>query len=61
MRGDMGGAAVVAGAMDAIAMLQLPINVVALAPLCENLINGSAMKPGDVVTAMNGKTIQVLS
>ncbi|XP_071793607.1 cytosol aminopeptidase-like [Asterias amurensis] len=59
MRGDMGGAAVVAGAMDAIAMLQLPINVVALAPLCENLINGSAMKPGDVVTAMNGKTIQV--
>ncbi|XP_038071001.1 cytosol aminopeptidase-like [Patiria miniata] len=59
MRADMGGAAVVAGAMDAIATLQLPINVVALTPLCENLLNGSANKPGDVVKAMNGKTIQI--
>ena len=59
MRGDMGGAATVAGAMVAISTLQLPINVVGLIPLCENLINGQANKPGDVVRAMNGKTIQV--
>ena len=59
MRGDMGGAANVAGAMVAIATLKLPINVVALIPLCENMINGQASKPGDVVRAMNGKTIQV--
>ena len=59
MRGDMGGAATVASAMVAIATLKLPINVVGLIPLCENLINGQANKPGDVVRAMNGKTIQV--
>ncbi|XP_022106709.1 cytosol aminopeptidase-like [Acanthaster planci] len=59
MRADMGGAAVVAGALDAIAKLRLAINVVAITPLCENLLNGSANKPGDVVKAMNGKTIQI--
>ncbi|XP_006822705.1 cytosol aminopeptidase-like [Saccoglossus kowalevskii] len=59
MRGDMGGAAVVTASMAAIATLQLPINVVTLVPLCENMVNGEATRPGDVVTAMNGKTIQV--
>ncbi|XP_070539846.1 cytosol aminopeptidase-like [Ptychodera flava] len=59
MRGDMGGAAVVVAALLAIATLKIPINVVCLTPLCENLINGEAVKPGDVVTAMNGKSIQV--
>ncbi|XP_072025837.1 cytosol aminopeptidase-like [Amphiura filiformis] len=59
MRGDMGGAANVASAMVAIATLKLPINVIGLIPLCENLINGQANKPGDVVRAMNGKTIQI--
>lgn len=59
MRGDMGGAAVVMSAFQAIVSLKLPINVVALAPLCENMPSGRATKPGDVVRAMNGKTIEV--
>ncbi|XP_030841471.1 cytosol aminopeptidase-like [Strongylocentrotus purpuratus] len=59
MRGDMGGAANVLAAMFAMASLELPVNVVGLIPLCENMVNGSAVRPGDVVTAMNGKTIQV--
>jgi aminopeptidase len=59
MKGDMGGAAVVLSAMWAIAKLQLPINVVAAIPLTENMPSGIATKPGDVVNAMNGKTIEV--
>ncbi|XP_071828258.1 cytosol aminopeptidase-like [Apostichopus japonicus] len=59
MRADMGGAANVAGALWAALTLQLPVNVVGLVPLCENMPSGVANKPGDVVTAMNGKTIQV--
>lgn len=59
MKADMGGAATVVGAMEAIAKLQLPINVVTLIPLCENMPSGSALKPGDVIRAMNGKTIEV--
>lgn len=61
MKGDMGGAATVAGAMYGIAKLGLPINVVAVAPLTENLPSGLATKPGDVVKAMNGKSIEVSS
>ena len=60
MKGDMGGAAVVCATMFAIASLKLPINVVALTPLCENMPSGCAYKPGDVVTAVNGKTIEVV-
>ena len=59
MRADMGGAACVAGATLGAASLNLPINLITLIPLCENMPSGSATKPGDVVTAMNGKTIQV--
>nr|APA33992.1 seminal fluid protein [Nilaparvata lugens] len=59
MRGDMGGAACIVGALTAIARLQLPVNIVALIPLTENMPSGKATKPGDVVTAMNGKTICV--
>ena len=59
MKGDMGGAAVVCATMMAIAELKLPINVVGLTPLCENMPSGNAYKPGDVVTAMNGTTIEV--
>lgn len=54
MRGDCGGACSVVATMKAIAQLQIPINVVALVPLTENLINGKATKPGDVITMMNG-------
>ncbi|HND84364.1 MAG TPA: aminopeptidase, partial [Pseudobdellovibrionaceae bacterium] len=52
------GAAVI-GAMKAIADLKLPVNVVGLVPSTENLINGSATKPGDVHYARNGKSFQV--
>ncbi|KAI9012489.1 hypothetical protein CLU79DRAFT_770196 [Phycomyces nitens] len=60
MKGDMGGAATVAGALYGIIKLGLPVNVVAVTPLCENMPSGDATKPGDVVKAMNGKSIEVL-
>ncbi|KAF7686780.1 cytosol aminopeptidase [Silurus meridionalis] len=59
MRADMGGAATVCSAIVTAAALQLPVNIVGLAPLCENMPSGKANKPGDVVKAKNGKTIQV--
>lgn len=59
MRADMGGAACVASATLGAASLGLPINLVSLMPLCENMPSGKATKPGDVVTSMSGKTIQV--
>jgi aminopeptidase len=59
MKGDMGGAATVASAMWGIAYLNLPLNVVAGIPLCENMPSGRATKPGDVVISMSGKTIEV--
>ncbi|KAF2899866.1 hypothetical protein ILUMI_06314 [Ignelater luminosus] len=57
MRGDMGGAACVVAACRAVAGLQLPINVRGLIPLCENMPGCAAMRPGDIVKAMNGKSI----
>ncbi|XP_076151942.1 cytosol aminopeptidase [Alosa pseudoharengus] len=59
MRADMGGAATVCSAIVTAAALRLPVNIVGLAPLCENMPSGNANKPGDVVKAKNGKTIQV--
>ena len=59
MRADMGGGACAAGAVYAAARLGLTANLRAFIPLCENMPGGRATKPGDVVTAMNGKTIQV--
>nr|XP_018906745.1 PREDICTED: cytosol aminopeptidase-like isoform X3 [Bemisia tabaci] len=59
MRADMGGAACVVSTVLAASKLQLPINLTVLTPLCENMPSGHATKPGDIVTAMNGKTIQV--
>ncbi|XP_034298649.2 cytosol aminopeptidase isoform X3 [Pantherophis guttatus] len=59
MRADMGGAAIIFSAIVTAAEFKLPINLIGLAPLCENLPSGTANKPGDVVTAMNGKTIQI--
>uniref|UniRef100_H0WSC8 Cytosol aminopeptidase n=1 Tax=Otolemur garnettii TaxID=30611 RepID=H0WSC8_OTOGA len=61
MRADMGGAATICSAIVSAAKLNLPINVIGLAPLCENMPSGRANKPGDVVRARNGKTIQVLA
>ncbi|XP_043918123.1 cytosol aminopeptidase isoform X2 [Protopterus annectens] len=59
MRADMGGAATVCSAILTAAALHIPLNIKGLAPLCENMPNGKANKPGDVVKAKNGKTIQV--
>ncbi len=60
MKDDMTGAAVVISTMKAIAELgNLDIQVDGIAPCCENMVNGKANKPGDIVTAMNGKTIEI--
>jgi leucyl aminopeptidase len=59
MKRDMAGAAAVIGTMHAIGALQPHSNVIAVIPACENMINGRAMKPGDVIKAFNGKTIEV--
>ncbi|HEX4894864.1 MAG TPA: leucyl aminopeptidase [Solimonas sp.] len=61
MKFDMCGGASVFGALVAIAELKLPINVVGVVPATENLINGEASKPGDIVTSMAGITIEVLN
>ncbi len=61
MKFDMCGAASVLGTFRALAELGLPGEVVGLIPTCENLINGSANKPGDVVKSMSGQTIEILN
>jgi leucyl aminopeptidase len=61
MKTDMTGAAVVLGALSAAARLGAAAKVTAIAPLTENLPGHRAMKPGDVLTARNGKTIEVLN
>jgi leucyl aminopeptidase len=61
MKCDMAGAATVLGAMTAIARLKLPVNVVGLMGLVENMPGGSAFKLGDILTARNGVTIEVLN
>ncbi len=61
MKYDMSGAASVLATMQAVAELKLPLNVVALIPTCENLPDGAANKPGDIVTSMSGQTIEVLN
>jgi leucyl aminopeptidase len=59
MKMDMGGSGAVIGAMRAIAELKVPQNVVALVPTTENMPSGTAYKPGDVITFMNGKTAEI--
>jgi leucyl aminopeptidase len=61
MKGDMSGGAVVIAAIGAIAALKLKINVTAIVPATENLPGGKALKPGDVLKASNGKTIEVVN
>lgn len=61
MKFDMSGAASVLGVFRALAELEPTINVVGLIPACENLPNGRAVKPGDVVTSMSGQTIEILN
>ncbi len=61
MKSDMGGAAAVYGAMQAIAGLRLPLHVVGLVSAAENMPSSTAYRPGDVVTTLSGKTIEVLN
>jgi leucyl aminopeptidase len=59
MKMDMSGAAAVLEALSAIAKLELPINLLAVIPATENMPSGSAVKPGDIITQLNGKTVEV--
>ena len=61
MKFDMCGAASVFGTLLACARMKLPLNVVGVIPACENMPGGQALKPGDVIRAMDGKTIEVLN
>ena len=59
MKDDMAGAAAVLGAMEAIAALRLPVNVIGVMACAENMPSGSAQRPGDIIKAGSGKTIEV--
>jgi leucyl aminopeptidase len=61
MKYDMAGAAAVIGAMRALAQLKPDIPVTGYIPTVENMLNGNAQRPGDIVTALSGKTIEVLN
>jgi len=61
MKFDMCGAASVFGTMRAVAEMQLPINLVAVVPTCENMPDGNATRPGDIVRSMSGQTIEILN
>lgn len=61
MKGDMGGAAAVLGAMQIIAETRPSVHVVGLIPSVDNMVSGKAYRPQEVITASNGKTIEVIS
>mgnify|MGYP000070742836 CR=1 FL=1 len=61
MKMDMAGGAAVLGTLQAAALLKLPINLVGIIPAVENLPSGSAIRPGDILTSLAGKTIEVLN
>lgn len=61
MKGDMGGAAAVTGLMMALAARKAPVNVVGVIGLVENMPDGDAQRPGDIVTSMSGQTIEVIN
>ncbi len=61
MKYDMCGAASVLGTFKAIAAMDLPLNVIGVIPTCENMPDGRAVRPGDVLTSMSGLTIEVLN
>lgn len=59
MKSDMGGGGAVLAAVGAIAELGLPLRILAVVPACENLPGGHSYRPGDIVTALSGKTIEI--
>ena len=61
MKYDMCGAASVFGVMQTVAMLKLPLNVIGVVAGAENMPDGKAYRPGDILTSMSGRTIEVLN
>ena len=61
MKYDMAGAATVLGVFSALASLKLDTNVIGIIPATENMPAGNATKPGDVITSMSGKTVEILN
>ena len=61
MKSDMGGASAVIGALITASELKLPVNIIAILPITDNAVSENAYLPSDVVTAYNGKTIEVLN
>lgn len=61
MKGDMAGGAAVIAALQAVGQIKPRINVIGIVPATENLPGGAALKPGDILKAMNGKTIEVIN
>ena len=61
MKFDMCGAAAVIGAMKVVAELKLPVKVIGIAPVCENMPGSKAQRPGDIIRCHNGKTVEVLN
>lgn len=61
MKTDMGGAGAVLGAMKAVGMLDIPLRVIGITPCTENMPDAHAYRPADVITASNGKTIEIIS
>jgi len=61
MKFDMSGAGSVLGAIRALAGMKAPVNVVGVIPTCENMPGGQATRPGDIVTTLSGKTIEILN
>ena len=61
MKSDMGGAAAVLGAMKVVGTLNLPLRIIGIVPSTENMPDANAYRPADVITASNGKTIEIIS
>ena len=61
MKFDMSGAGSVLGTMRALAGMRAPVNVIGVVPTCENMPDGNATRPGDIVTTMSGQTVEILN
>ncbi len=61
MKYDMAGAASVLGTLKACALLKLPINVIGLLACAENMLSGTAIRPGDIITTMSGQTVEIIN
>lgn len=60
MKSDMGGAATVLGSIAAVAALKWPVNIIAITPVTDNVVDAKSFKPGDVIDSYSGKTIEII-